>query len=636
MREPIDVLNEIWAYPSFREGQAEIIREVMDGKDILALLPTGGGKSLCYQVPALCRDGITLVISPLISLMQDQVQSLKQKKVKAEAIYSGMSYSLIDSILDNCIYGDIKLLYVSPERLQSDLFLERLKQMKVQMIAVDEAHCISQWGYDFRPAYLNILSVLEVLPEVQIIGLTATAPPKVAADICESLRIPQEHIITSDFRRPNLHYMVNPTVDKQQELIALLKATRGAAIVYCRRRNQTERIALALRKRGISALPYHAGYSSEKRAEIQEKFMQDDVRVIAATTAFGMGIDKSNVRYVYHIEPPMSPEEYFQEAGRAGRDKEDAWCVLFYNKSDKQGLIDRKEQAYPPVEYIKNLYRSLALFFKLAYGSGAGEQFLFDIDAFCTRFKLDKNQAYYGLKFIEKSAWILLTEGLHQPSRLRIILDRNNLYNQQVKNKKLDIFMRYLLRAYEGLFTDMTIIHELKIARELKISREDLVQYLEQLNKQAIVEYQAASTEPKITFLLPVSTPENFSIDMELYDFLKERSEERLRAMVAFAEAEQCREKVMLSYFGQEVDVNCGRCDYCLGSYIRVPNEEDKRLIIQGVFNALPAGKSVSVPRLLRLFPLVFRKRVLYCLDKLEDEGRIIVNEKQNVQRNEE
>lgn len=633
MKDSLEVLQEVWGYPSFRKGQKRIVDRVTQGDNILALLPTGGGKSICFQVPALSRKGITLVISPLISLMQDQVSNLKERGVKAEAIYSGLSFSMIDAILDNCIYGEIKLLYVSPERLQSELFLERLFQMDVQLIAVDEAHCISQWGFDFRPSYLNINEMRGFIPDVQIIALTATAPPLVARDICENLEIPEENILKGDFRRPNLHYIVNSASDKDQKLYMLLKATTGSTIVYCRRRNQTETIAHALNRRGIQALPYHAGYSSDKRARIQAKFMQGEVRVIAATTAFGMGIDKSDVRYVYHMEPPMSPEEYFQEAGRAGRDGESSWCVMFYNEADSTTLLERNEQAFPPIEYIENVYRSLALFYNLAYGSGQGEQFLFDIDQFCTRFNYDRIEAYNGMKFIERSGWIVMTEGIHQPSRFRIIMNRNDLYNLQLRDKKLDIFMRYMLRTYEGLFTEFAIVHELKIARELKITTEELIHYLQELHKQDIIEYQQAGAEPRILFLEPIVRPDRFHIDENLYHFLKERSERRIEAMMKFAEADKCREIEMLSYFGQESDENCGRCDVCLGSRKEIPTEKEKRLIVKKLNNYLKNGRKYPVAVLLDMFPLVFRRRVLFSIDKLEDVGWLSIDENQMVSK---
>ncbi len=635
MKDPLSILQEVWGYPSFREGQQDIVERVVAGDNLLALLPTGGGKSICFQVPALAKDGITIVISPLISLMQDQVQSLKKRKIKAEAIYTGLSFSMIDTILDNCIYGDIKLLYVSPERLQSDLFLERLKQMNVAMIAVDEAHCISQWGYDFRPSYLNVISMREILPDVQIVALTATAPPTVAKDICQNLDIPEDNILYNDFRRPNLHYIVNPAVDKDRKLYALLKATQGPAIVYCRRRNQTETIAYALQKRGISALAYHAGYDSGKRAKIQEEFMESKIRVIAATTAFGMGIDKSDVRYVYHMEPPMSPEEYFQEAGRAGRDGEDAWCVLLYNETDPLTMQERLEQAYPPIDYIERLYRSLAIFYNLAYEGGLGEQFLFDIDAFCSRFGLERIEVYNGLKFIERSGWILMTEGIHQPSRFRIIAGRKDLYNLQLRDKSLDLFMRYMLRTYEGLFTEFAIIHELKIARELQIEKDKLIKYMQRLHEQDVIEYHPASSDPMIAFLRPIARPDRFQIDEKLYFFLKGRSLDRVEAMIAFAEAEKCREIVMLNYFGQVSEENCGHCDVCLGSHKRIPTEEEKTLIVQRLKNYLSTERSWSIPDLLDMFPLVFRNRVLYCLNKLEDVEWLSIDENQKVYRNE-
>lgn len=634
-KQAIDILQDIWGYKSFKPGQEDIINRILVGDNILALLPTGGGKSLCYQVPALCRKGICIVVSPLISLMQDQVQGLKKKKVNAEAIYSGLSHSLIDTILDNCIHGDVKLLYVSPERLHSELFLERLNQMDVQFIAVDEAHCISQWGYDFRPSYLNIQEIREILPGAQIIALTATAPPAVAQDICKNLDIPLENIIHSDFTRPNLHYFVIPSPDKEQKLYDLLRNSRGHTIIYCRRRSQCDMIARALRKRGIQALSYHAGYSSTKRSDIQEKFMNSEVRVIAATTAFGMGIDKSDVRYVYHLTAPMSPEEYFQEAGRAGRDGKEAWCVLFYNDDDKKVLWERIAQAFPPRDFIKQLYRSLAVYFQLAYGSGEGENFDFDIDEFCTRFKYKKIQTYYGLKFIEKSGWITLAEGIHRPSRLRIIMNRNDLYNQQLRDRTLDTFIQYLLRSYEGLFSGFTVVHEMKIARELEIQKGNVVKYLKMLNEHDIIEYQAAESAPQITFLEPIAREDRFTIDKDLYFFLKKRSESRLESMIEFAEADKCREMVMLDYFGQESTEECGRCDICLGSRIEIPDENEKKMIFHRLKKYLAHNKSRSVLQLLDMFPIIYRHRVLYTINKLEDVGWLSIDDNQNVKRNE-
>jgi len=418
--KPIDVLRQFWGFDNFRPLQEDIIQSALDGKDTIALLPTGGGKSLCFQVPAMCKEGICIVISPLIALMKDQVFHLRQKNIPAEAIFSGMRHKDIDRILDNCVYGDVKLLYVSPERLKTELLLERLKKMNINLIAIDEAHCISQWGYDFRPAYLEIASIREWLPKVPLIALTATATPKVVEDIQQKLAFKRENVFQKSFVRDNLAYVVLHENQKEKKLLEILTNVKGSGVVYVRSRRRTKDVALLLQRKGIAADFYHGGLPGDERSKKQEAWIRNEKRIMVCTNAFGMGIDKSDVRSVVHLDVPDSPEAYFQEAGRGGRDGKKAYAVMLYKKEDGESLQHFFNQSFPPIKSIKQVYQALGSFFQLATGGGAGQSFDFDIATFCKKFNLQALTTYSSLKILAQSGWLVLSESIFLPSTLTI------------------------------------------------------------------------------------------------------------------------------------------------------------------------------------------------------------------------
>lgn len=545
--------------------QEDIINSVIEGNDTLALLPTGGGKSICYQVPALAKEGICIVISPLIALMKDQVSHLQSKGIKAVAIYSGMSQREIDVALDNCVHGHYKLLYVSPERLTTEIMQVRAQRMKVNLLAVDEAHCISQWGYDFRPPYLRIAEFRALIPEVPVLALTATATPGVIEDICARLEFRNGKIFTKSFQRKNLSYSVLFEEDKFSRIVKMLGKVKGTALVYVRNRRKTKEIASFLQQKKISADYYHAGLTHDLRNKKQEDWMSNLKRVMVCTNAFGMGIDKPDVRLVVHWDVPDNPEEYFQEAGRGGRDEKKSFAVLLYNKSDVIDLDDRLKHGIPSMAKLKATYQALSNFFQLATGSGIGSSFDFDIAKFCKAYRLNPLETYESLKILGQEGYLTTTDSLFMPSRMMMIVDKEMLYRFEVEHKKYEPLIRMLLRAYSGLFEEFVTINEHEIARFLETDRDSVIKQLKELQQSRLLDYEPRKDAPQIVFTRERVESERLQINMELLKKRRAAYEHRLSSMKKYVTSnQQCRSQMLLSYFGEKNAARCGICDVCL------------------------------------------------------------------------
>lgn len=566
MPTPKEVLKQYWGFFSFRPLQEEIINSTLSNKDTLALLPTGGGKSLCFQVPAMCQDGICIVVSPLIALMKDQVYHLQQKGIKAIAIFSGMSKREIDIALDNCIYGGVKFLYVSPERLKTDIFIARVKQMNVNLWAVDEAHCISQWGYDFRPPYLQISEIREFHKQTPVLALTATATPKVVEDIQEKLKFKGKNVFQKSFSRSNLSYSVIYEDAKLTKLVDILQKVKGTSVVYVRNRRKTKEIADYLIQCNISATYYHAGLKSEERALKQENWIKDKVRVIVSTNAFGMGIDKPNVRTVIHMDLPDSPEAYFQEAGRAGRDEKKAFAVLLFNNADKQEAINKLEETMPTIAEIRKVYTALGNFFQIAEGAGTEKNYNFNISAFSKRYNFSVLKTFQALKFLEQEEYLFLSEGIYQPSKIMVLYNKQELYKFMLDNQDLEPFIKYILRAYGGVFDGYVKIKENLLAQKLELSLKEIERVLKVLDRVGVIAYEKYTEEPFIQFLKSRLSEQNLYLNKKQINKRIDVFKEKLNAMINYAtELEQCRSKMLLSYFGEKNSKNCGVCDVCLG-----------------------------------------------------------------------
>ncbi|MEA1876720.1 MAG: ATP-dependent DNA helicase RecQ [Bacteroidota bacterium] len=560
------ILTDYWGFNRFRPLQEEIINSIAEGKDTLALMPTGGGKSLTFQVPALAKPGLCLVITPLIALMRDQVENLKQRKIKAVAIHSGLSGYEIDIALDNCIYGDFKFLYLSPERLSSPLFLKRLESMRVNLLAVDEAHCISQWGYDFRPSYLKIAEIRKLLPGVPVIALTATATPKVAEDIQKNLEFRETNIIRQSFERKNLVYWVHSTEDKVMYLKRLLKQQPGSAIVYVRNRKRTKEIAETLTKEGYRADFYHAGLSVDDRNVKQQNWQVDKTRVMISTNAFGMGIDKPDVRLVVHWELPDSPESYFQEAGRAGRDGKKAFAVLMYHPSDKMSLNQSFRIRFPDVKVIRKVYQALGHFFQLVPGTGKGQVFEFDLRDFSAKFGFHSLVAFHSIKHLEKAGYIELSEELALPARIYFRVNRDDLYKFQIVNTQYDGIIKLLLRLYAGLFSDFVPVNESFVALKAGVKPELIERILTNLHYQGIIYYLKPTTNPRIAFTAERLNEKSLILPIDKYSWMEKEASTRLETMYYYAESEErCRSQILLMYFGEKDPFRCGQCDICKG-----------------------------------------------------------------------
>ncbi|WP_423127407.1 RecQ family ATP-dependent DNA helicase [Gaoshiqia sp. Z1-71] len=565
MNEFQSILTRYWGYSRFRPLQEEIIQSVAAGKDTLGLMPTGGGKSITFQVYSLSKPGTCLVITPLISLMKDQVENLQKKGIKAMAIHSGMSIQEVRLAFDSAAWGDYKFLYLSPERIATERFRERLPQMTVNLIAVDEAHCISQWGYDFRPSYLRIRELRELLPQVPVLALTATATPKVETDIQQQLNFKQEHVLRKSFFRENLAYLVRNREDKLPYLLQSVQKAKGTGIIYVRSRKQTREIAEYLQKNRISADYYHAGLTAVSRTKKQEAWKTGQTRVIVATNAFGMGIDKPDVRFVIHLGPPDSPEAYFQEAGRAGRDENKAYAVLIAAKSDVLALKKQVEKAFPPVDVIKRVYQALGNYFQLAVGFGKDQILDFSLGDFAGRYSFPIATVLNCLKILQREGYLELTEELDNPSRVHFIVGRDDLYKFQVANANFDGFIKLLLRSYSGLFQDYVGIDEDLLAKRANISVEVVYRFLNHLNSHKIIHYIPRKKTPFIIFTKERLELERLKISKENYTDRKKDYQERIDAMLRYSTGKlKCRSQMLLEYFGEKTSVRCGKCDICL------------------------------------------------------------------------
>lgn len=560
-----DVLRQYWGYEEFRPMQEEIIRSVMAGRDTLALLPTGGGKSLTYQVPTLAREGLCIVVTPLIALMKDQVDNLRRRGVQAVAIHSGLSPAEIDRLLDNCVYGTVKFLYIAPERIGTELFLMRVAKMNLQLIAVDEAHCISQWGYDFRPSYLRIAELRRAHPEVPILALTASATELVTRDIMENLQFPEQNLLRGDFLRPNLSYSVRQTDDKQGQLLRLVQNVPGTGIVYVRTREATEQVAEYLRSEGITAEAYHGGLAHAERSIRQEEWIQNRVRVMVATNAFGMGIDKPDVRFVVHYTMCDSLESYYQEAGRAGRDGKRAYALLLASEDDPQRIVRRYEQEFPPLEQVKDIYEEICSYLQIAIGDGAQTSHLFNIFEFCARNHRYEGTVESAIKLLQLNGYMTLTDAQENPARVMFMVSRDELYRIRVNRNELDPFIRVLLRLYNGIFNDFRPINESEIATWSGYSVERVRELLKRLWQLRVIRYIPSNRSP-ILYLHEERLPrEDLYIAPETYRRRKELIEERFEQMLHYAQnEEQCRSTVLDHYFGGKSDIACGICDICL------------------------------------------------------------------------
>jgi ATP-dependent DNA helicase RecQ len=564
---PLSILQKYWKHSQFRPLQEDIIQSVLAGSDTLALLPTGGGKSICFQVPALLRDGLCIVITPLIALMKDQVEQLRSREILAAAIHSGMSRAEIDILLNNALYGGVKFLYVSPERLQTEMFVERYKQMRVGLIAVDEAHCISQWGYDFRPPYLQIASLRDINHEVPIVALTATATEEVRSDIIEKLGFRQgAAVFQKSFARENLSFVVRKSENKDKQLLEILQKVRGSAIIYVRSRKATQQIAQWLNRKNIKASFYHAGLTFEVRAQRQDEWIQNKTRVMVATNAFGMGIDKPDVRIVIHLDLPENLESYYQEAGRAGRDGLRSFAVILYQEGDILNLQSKAEQSQPSFEYLKTVYQSLSNFFQLAVGSAGGESYDFDMHDFAERFHLSPIETYTALKKLEEEGLVQFNESYYSPSTLHIQLDHTKLYEFQVAHAKFDNILKMLLRLYGGeLFTGFMKIAESYLAKALKIPMREVVATLQHLHQLNVVVYAPMKDTPQVTFILSRQDADHLPIDKKRLEARKKLVLAKAQAMVAFVQNTfRCRMQLVQDYFNEVTYQTCGVCDICI------------------------------------------------------------------------
>ena len=565
MNRFLSILKEYWGYDSFRHPQEEIINSVFEGKDTLGLMPTGGGKSITFQVASLAKEGICIVITPLIALMKDQVENLRVKGIKAIAIYSGMNRQEIVTALENCIFGNYKFLYISPERIDTEIFQVKARSMNINLITVDESHCISQWGYDFRPAYLKIAQIRALFPNVPVLALTATATPEVVKDIQKQLLFKQENVFKTSYERQNLAYIVRETEDKQGELLHILNSTKGSAIVYVRSRRKTKEIAQFLNQEGISSTFYHAGLINEEKDKRQKQWMSEEYRVMVATNAFGMGIDKSNVRLVIHMDIPDSPEAYFQEAGRAGRDREKAYAVLLYAKTDKTTLKKRILDTFPEKEYIKRVYESLQYYFQMAMGDGQDCIYEFNLEEFCTRFKFFPVPADSALRILTQAGYLEYTDEQDSNSRVIFRLRRDELYKLNQLSGISDLVIQSLLRSYTGLFTDYVFIQEASIAIKTGLTQKDIYSTLIYLSKRGIIDYIPRKKTPYIIYTRERVESKTLHISKAIYEERKKRYEERIDAVIYYASTQEiCRNRLLLNYFGEKSDSSCNQCDVCL------------------------------------------------------------------------
>ena len=595
----LDILRKYWGYEDFRGIQREIIESIGSGRDTLGLMPTGGGKSITFQVPALAQEGVCLVITPLIALMKDQVSHLRQRGIRAAAIHSDMTHSAILQSLDNCVYGGTQILYVSPERLHSELFQAKFRHMKVSFITVDEAHCISQWGYDFRPSYLHIAEIRQLKPEIPVLALTATATKEVVEDIQEQLRFKEKNVFRMSFERKNLAYVVRKATDKPSELRHILNSVNGSAIVYARSRKRTKETAEWLVSQGISATYYHAGLDVDVKDRHQQAWVNNEKRVMVATNAFGMGIDKPDVRLVVHVDSPDSLEAYFQEAGRAGRDGKKAYAVLLYDSSDARKLSKRVAQTYPEKEYIRDVYEHLAYFFQVGTGTGRGRTFEFSIDKFCVTYKYFPVLVNSALQILERSGYIHYEADPDNSARILFLLERNDLYFLENTTRETEAVITALLRLYGGLFTDYVYIDEGFVANEAGLTQPQVYMVLKELSKRHIVDFIPRRRIPYITYTREREDGDRVIIPQSVYEERRTQYIKRIQAMLDYANNDHvCRSRQLLDYFGEECWQDCRQCDVCITHQGNMPNESRMRLYRQQIKELLGDHKKHHIAEL--------------------------------------
>ena len=576
------ILQKYWGYPDFRGIQRNIIESIASGRDTLGLMPTGGGKSITFQVPALAQEGVCIVITPLIALMKDQVQHLREHGILADAIYADKSRSEILQTLDNAIFGGVKILYVSPERLASEMFQTKLRHIHVSFITVDEAHCISQWGYDFRPSYLQIASIREMKPGIPILALTATATPEVVDDIQERLHFKEKNVFKMSFERKNLAYVVREAEDKQGEMIHILQSVGGSAIIYARSRKRTKEMAQLLSQQGITATFYHAGLDTDVKDQRQKAWQKDEVRVMCATNAFGMGIDKPDVRVVIHIDCPDSLEAYFQEAGRAGRDGQKSYAVLLYNKHDELKLCNRVDDTFPPKELIQDIYEHLAYFYQIGVGSGQGKTFEFDIEKFCVTYKYFPTKVDAALRILERSGYLHYEDNPDGKARVMFLLGRNDLYQLDQLAPSQDAVVTALLRSYGSLFVDLTYIDETMIARQAELTIQQVYFALKSLAARHIIQFIPRRKIPFISYTRDRVDGDKVVIPKEVWESRREQYEKRIKSMIRYAKNDEvCRSRQLLAYFGEENDRDCKQCDVCLADQAEEREKELRRKVAE-------------------------------------------------------
>ena len=618
------ILKQYWGYEDFRGIQEEIIASIGKGEDTLGLMPTGGGKSVTFQVPALAKPGLCLVITPLIALMKDQVQHLRARGIKAVAVYSGMTREEIIVALENCIFGDYKFLYISPERLDTEVFQAKLRSMKVSMITVDESHCISQWGYDFRPAYLKIADVRKLLPGVPVLALTATATPEVVKDIQLRLAFRRENVFRMSFERKNLAYIVRRTEDKAGELIHILSQVAGSAIVYTRNRKRTKEVSLFLNQHGISATFYHAGLDNDTKDQRQKGWQDGTFRVMVATNAFGMGIDKPDVRLVIHIDFPDSPEAYFQEAGRAGRDGQKAYAVLLYAQADKTILKKRIGDTFPEKDYIRQVYEHINYYYQMAMGDGRGCTFAFNIDEFCQNFKHFPVRVDSALKILTRAGYLEYTDEQDNASRLIFTLRRDELYRINENNPDTEHLLRIILRSYTGVFSDYAYISEEILARRSGLTRQQVYDTLILLTKRHVLHYIPGKKTPYIIYTR--ERQNTVVLSKEVYEDRKDSYEKRIHAMLDYAESDgKCRSRMLLRYFGEKNGHNCGQCDVCLEKHASGLRKGEYEDIAHGIFSLLAEASRIP-QEIIHALPFE-EEKILKSLAYLLAEEQIIQKE---------
>lgn len=621
------VLTKYWGHSAFRPLQEDIINSVLAGKDTLALLPTGGGKSICFQVPGMLLEGTTLVVTPLIALMKDQVENLRSKGIPAEAIYSGMSPRETELAFNHVVHGKTKFLYLSPERLLTDKFRTALEHTKVSLLAVDEAHCISQWGYDFRPPYLRIAEIRQFLPRVPLIALTATATPKVVADIQQKLQFPEPNVFERSFERKNLAYVVFKEENKLERLLRVCNNVWGTGIVYVRNRRKTREIAEFLVRSGISADFYHAGLSPVDRENRQNSWKLGSVRVMVSTNAFGMGIDKPDVRFVVHMDLPDSLEAYFQEAGRGGRDEKKAFAVLLYDDADILDARHNLQLSYPDPEYMRNVYRALGNYLNLAPGTGRDTVHEFDILSFCNNYDFKPLVTFNALKFIEREGFITMNEAMETHSRIVFNLRKDELYRFQVENAMFDPIIKTILRSYGGVFTELTEISENELAARLSVATDVVKSLLSQLNKMEVLTYLPATDKPRITFLSELIRADDLRISHQHYFDRKAEAMQRLEAVISYATAQNhCRSQLLIAYFGQQDGPRCGICDVCVERNKSNLSSLEFDNIVEMIKPLLKVG-GCNIRQIVDACPRISEEKVINAVTWLTDNDKISVSE---------